>query len=124
MRSPRALRDLAKDAEAHGWKNTAVAANGRERPDGVKLRWEWLAPAVEELGLAFPFFIDWLDSPHPSESAGSLEEISLRHFAVGHPLAAELSQALADCGVNVETFASPTACFRVELDTPRGRIVL
>jgi hypothetical protein len=133
MRSPRPLRELAKMAESRGWKNAVIAANGRVRPDGVELKWEWLAPVVEPLGRAFPFFIDWLDSPHPAQFASPAPaptptpdagKIALRHFSVGHPEAAVLAKALQDSGSSVEVFQSPAIRFRVELDTPRGVISL
>ena len=65
LRSARPLSELASTFVALGWKNSVVASNGRTTPEGVRLRWQWLAPTVERFGLAFPFFIDWLDSPHP-----------------------------------------------------------
>jgi hypothetical protein len=92
----------------------------------VSLRWEWLAPVVEPFGRAFPFFIDWLDSPHPARSAAPQpqEALALRQFSVGHPHACELTQALTDCGVSVDTFESADICFRVDLDTPQGLVSL
>lgn len=127
LRSPRPLAQLANAAAAQGWKNSVVASNGRVRPDGVSLKWEWLAPVVEPFGRAFPFFIDWLDSPHPADSAAAAQPrdaVSLRRFSVGHPRAPELAQALSVCEVSIDTFESPQSGFRVDLETPRGRVSL
>jgi hypothetical protein len=127
LRSPRPLAQLASMAIAHGWKNAIVESNGRSRPDGIRLSWQWFAPVVEPFGAAFPFFIDWGDSPHPSEATPSKEKgsgVTLSHFAVGHPRAAELAKALAECGVRVDTYESPSTSFRVHLDTPRGSVSL
>lgn len=127
MRSPRPLAELATAAMARGWENAVVAGNGRIRPDGVSLRWEWLAPVLPQFGRAFPFFIDWLDSPHPSEFAAPLHSrdgLVLSHFSVGHPRASELTQALALCGVSIDTFESPVGKFRVDFQTPRGLVSL
>jgi hypothetical protein len=127
LRSPRRLADLAREAVAHGWTNANVQSNGRNRPDGVRLNWQWFAPVVEPFGPAFPFFIDWLDSPHPSEATPSPETgrgVTLRRFAVGHPQAAALTRALAGCGVGVDAYESPSAGFHVQLDTPRGSVSL
>src|SRR5579863_583920 len=88
LRSARPLSELASTFGALGWKNAVVASNGRTTPEGVRLRWQWLAPAAERFGLAFPFFIDWLDSPHPAESLDAAQAqpgILLQGFAVGHP---------------------------------------
>jgi hypothetical protein len=127
LRSPLALTDLARAATAQGWQHAGVQSNGRSRPDGVRLRWQWFAPIVEPFGPAFPFFIDWLDSPHPSESALPQEPgrgVTLARFRVGHPQAAALAQALAIMGVSVDTYHSPSTTFRVQLDTPRGPVAL
>lgn len=127
MRSPRPLSDLAALGQRHGWGDSVVAGNGRRTPDGAELRWQWIAPKVGSLGLAFPFFIDWLDSPHPAESLvnpRSEESIHLRRFSAGHPDAANLQKILMELGSPVEAFASDGPRFRVELDTPRGAVSL
>jgi hypothetical protein len=123
LRSPRPLSELASICTAFGWKNTGVASNGRITPEGVRLRWQWLAPAVERFGLAFPFFIDWLDSPHPAESLDPAQpgsEILLQRFAVGHPDAAELGRTLGEIGSAVDTYTADSVQFRMQLQTPLG----
>ena len=127
LRSPRPLAELAVIAARHGWGNAQLQSNGRRRPDGVQLRWRWLAPQVAQFGPAFPFFIDWLDSPHPAElpSAGDREPgATLFQFSVGHPHAPELARALAEFGCTIDTHEAPVAGFRVQLGTPRGHIRL
>jgi Glyoxalase-like domain len=127
LRSAHPLSQLASAATASGWKNAVVASNGRTTPEGVRLRWQWLAPAVERFGLAFPFFIDWLDSPHPTESLGSPQpesEILLQHFAVGHPDAADLQRTLGEVGSTIDTYSSVDVQFRLQLKTPRGTVSL
>jgi hypothetical protein len=115
--------------DGHGVRleDAVVASNGRTTPEGVRLRWQWLAPAVERFGLAFPFFIDWLDSPHPAESLEPSQpesEILLQHFAVGHPDAAELRRTLGEIGSTVDTYAADDVQFRLQLKTPRGPVSL
>jgi hypothetical protein len=127
LRSPRTLSELAPRFQALGWQNAVVASNGRTTPEGVRLHWQWLAPAAAQFGFAFPFFIDWLDSPHPAESLGLVQPesgISLQSFAVGHPAAAELRRALSEIGSTVETFAADDVQFRLQLQTPRGAVSL
>ncbi len=126
MRSARPLSELASIATASGWKNAVVARNGRITPEGVSLRWQWLAPQVERFGLAFPFFIDWLDSPHPGESLESQPDsaILLEQFAVGHPDAAGLARTLGEIGVAVDTYTAADVQFRLQLKTPRGTVSL
>lgn len=127
MRSPRPLGELAAIAARRGWANAQVQSNGRMRPDGVPLRWQWLAPVAAEFGPAFPFFIDWLDSPHPAEAPPAGEpgrELRLSQFSVGHPHAPDLARAVAEFGCPIDTHEAPDASFRVQLDTPRGLVRL
>jgi Glyoxalase-like domain len=127
MRSARPLAEVATAAAARGWERSVVLENGRVTPQGTQLRWRWLGPSVPRFGLGFPFFIDWLDSPHPAETllaAVPAAEVRLRRFAVGHPEAAALAELLQELGSPVATFEAESLQFRVELDTPRGPLVL
>jgi len=127
LRSPRPLSELASVFKAFGWQNAVVAGNGRTTPEGVRLRWQWLGPTVERFGLAFPFFIDWLDSAHPAEALGVAQpesEILLQRFAVGHPDATELQRTLAEIGSTIDTYAADDVQFRVQLQTPLGTVSL
>ncbi len=127
LRSPRPLAELATAFQALGWQNSVVASNGRTTPEGVQLRWQWLAPAAAPFGLAFPFFIDWLDSPHPGETLGLVQPqsgIFLLNFAVGHPQPAELRRTLEGIGSTVETFKADAVQLRLQLQTPRGAVSL
>jgi hypothetical protein len=127
LRSPRPLAELAAIAASHGWANAKVLCNGRTRPDGVELRWRWLAPAVAQFGFAFPFFIDWLDSPHPADPpVGGDRDAGARlaEFSVGHPQALDLARVVSEFGCRIDTHEATGAGFRVQLDTPRGRVRL
>lgn len=127
LRSPRPLSDLAALARDRGWSDAKVAANGRTTPDGVALHWQWLAPKVDGLDLAFPFFIDWLDSPHPADMlkrAGDSETLALQEFTVTHPEATRLQAILAEIGTPIDTARADSPGFQVLLETPRGRVAL
>jgi hypothetical protein len=132
MRSPLPLHELAPLAAAEGRSLGSVAANGRTTPDGVALSWQWLAPKQATFGRAFPFFIDWQNSPHPAESfaaaqpdaAHATSAIRLAHFAVGHPEAASLAALLTRLGSPIDTYVAPDLEFQLHLDTPRGTVTL
>lgn len=124
LRSARPLPELAQSAEGMGAPQAQVLNNGRVTPEGVKLQWQWVAPVFERFGLAFPFFIDWLDSPHPAAKVRTRGDIRLKHFAVGHPQADELQRILSQLGSPIETYAAPGCEFKVQLDTPRGTVSL
>jgi hypothetical protein len=121
MRSKWPLSEVASRAKARGWQNTEVAENGRKTPDGTVLRWQWLVPRAGAFGLALPFFIDWLDSVHPSQAQSAL---NLRSFAVGHPHSDELHRVLTELGSPIDTFQADAIQFRVMLDSPKGAIEL
>ena len=123
QRSARPLSDLAASARAHGFRDSVVAGNGRRTPEGVDLRWQWVAPKIDEFGLAFPFFIDWLDSPHPAEMLADTG-VSLREWVVQHPQAPRLSTLLAEFGSPTEAQTAERAAFRLVLETPRGPVSL
>jgi Glyoxalase-like domain len=123
QRSALSLSDLAAIAQAHGFKDSLVAGNGRRTPDGVDLRWQWVAPKVDGFGLAFPFFIDWLDSPHPAEMLADTG-VSLREWVVQHPQAPRLRRILAELGSPTEAQTAEHAAFRLVLETPRGTVSL
>ncbi len=123
LRSSRPLSELALIAEELGAPKAQVLDNGRVTPQGVRLKWRWVAPVFAQFGLAFPFFIDWLDSPHPA-SAQSPTPIRLEHFAVGHPQADELRQILTKLGAPIDTYTAAGIEFRLQLDTPLGIVSL
>jgi hypothetical protein len=124
LRSSRALSELAQIAEGMGAPPPPVLNNGRVTPEGVELRWQWVAPAFARFGLAFPFFIDWLDSPHPAAMEQTPGGIQLKRFAVGHPQAQELQRSLSEMGAPLETYTAVGCEFRVQLDTARGTVSL
>lgn len=123
LRSSRPLTEVVHIAVDLGAPPCEVLRNGRVSPEGVALRWQWVAPSFEGYGLAFPFFIDWLDSPHPA-TAAQTEGIELREFSVGHPRATELQRDLTRLGASVATHRAATTEFRVHLNTPRGIVQL
>jgi len=123
-RSSMPLAELAQAAEAMGGPTPKVLSNGRVTPEGVRLNWQWLAPTFGDFGLAFPFFIDWLDSPHPAATAQNPAHIELKEFSVGHPQAQELQQTLSKFGAPMNTYSAARIEFRLELDTPRGTVAL
>jgi hypothetical protein len=127
MRSVLPLAEVATMAESMGCSGSAVAGNGRTTPEGVRLRWQWVGPRLQKFDRAFPFFIDWLDSPHPAESfAAALPRagITLTRFAVGHPDATDLRRILGGVTTPIEVYDASELEFALELATPRGAVTL
>jgi hypothetical protein len=101
----------------------AVTARGpvpdsRRRPDGVELHWDLLLAEQARFGTAFPFFIDWRQSPHPAAYASG--GCRLRGFVVHHPAAAELREIFKAIALDVPVVESAQPAFALEVDTPKG----
>lgn len=61
-------------------------ATRRETPDGTLLQWELLFLGGHPFPGLVPFFIDWLDTPHPATAnpaAGEFTELIIRTPAAG-----------------------------------------
>jgi hypothetical protein len=50
--------------------------------------------------------------------------IQLQRFAVGHPNAIGLAQALGYFGASIPTYTAHDSCFELELSTPLGIVSL
>lgn len=95
----------------------------RTRPDGIDLAWQILFVENHSFGLALPFFIDWLDSPHPADSSPKgcqLFELMIHRHDDAEALG-ELIDALGFEGVHVEE--GPDS-IQALLNSPNGRVVL
>ena len=106
----------AKDA---GLAPSAILPTSRSLPSGERLSWELLGVGGHDHGGLVPFYIDWLEAPHPSESAPVVG--ALRRFALtldAKSPARALLDPLPD-GVSLDT-GSPAleVCF----DSPKGEI--
>ena len=89
------LPAVAESANAAGFKAGPIFPMSRARPDGRVLEWDLMPLAGHDLGGLVPFFIDWRDSPHPSESVpevGPLVSLVLR-LPEGNPLRGLLEPA-------------------------------
>lgn len=73
--------------------------SSRAQPDGTKIHWTLSHTTGSAFGLYLPFYIDWLDTKHPSVTVpGGLE---LLDFEVVHPQATELAALYETLGVGV-----------------------
>lgn len=93
----------------------------RQRPDGVELAWQILFITGHAFGLAMPFFINWLDSPHPAATAPP--GMSLQAFNVSHPAGERLAEFFRAVDLEVNCSVGEPA-MQAQLLTPRGRVLL
>jgi hypothetical protein len=122
MRSAVPLAGLAAREKADGRSPHGPYDLSRHRPDGSLLAWKLLDVDTAPFGYAVPFFIDWLDSPHPSLSAAG--GISLARFEIGYPQPEALKARLGALGVSVPVVQAQAFRFEAALRGPRGAFQL
>ena len=115
------LDRVAVKLEQAGLPHAGIIPMSRRLPTGRLVRWRLLVPAGHAYGPLAPFFIDWGDSPHPSEEAD--QGCRLAALALRHPEAWSLGPLLERLEVEVKVEAGP-AEISAELDTPRGKVRL
>lgn len=122
MRAPLPLAEIARKEVAAGRPPTGPYDYGRRRADGMLLAWKLLDLDPAPFGRALPFFIDWLDSEHPSLTA--TPGARLASFEIGHPDPRGLSNRLRELGADVPVHAAPELRFLAMLDCPKGKVGL
>ena len=109
-----------------------VSEGGRRTPSGGELRWRLIVLVGHGFGGHLPFFIDWLDSPHPAAGLapqGRLLALTLQHpDAVGlanllRALAWPLGQATAPDQL-VSVTPGDSAMISARLSVPAGEVEL
>ncbi|MDF2462141.1 MAG: hypothetical protein K0Q43_376 [Ramlibacter sp.] len=94
----------------------------RQRPDGEFLHWRLGFTEGSAFGDYLPYYIDWQDTPHPSETApGGLQ---LLEFEVIHPKADELRAIYRELGIAVPVRRALQPGMRALVACPAGQIVL
>lgn len=94
----------------------------RITPEGQTIRWRLMIPETNTYGLFAPFFIDWLDTPHPSTRLPA--DVEVLACEAGHPQAGRLSALWQGLGIDMPLRAADTPYMRVLLKTPRGEVAM
>jgi hypothetical protein len=63
------LESVAQRARDAGLTPGEIRRTSRAQPDGQMLEWELMGIVDHDLGGLMPFYIDWLDCPHPSTTS-------------------------------------------------------
>jgi hypothetical protein len=94
------LPAVAEQARALGFRPSEIRDMSRQQPDGIRLDWRLMGLGGHQQGGFVPFFIDWLDCPHPSQTTPVVGEAS---FSLRLP-SGPLTTLLVDVGgVAIET---------------------
>jgi hypothetical protein len=113
---------LKQRGEAAGLDVRGPASLERSVPGGDRLSWKLLFLSGHEFGPLVPFFIDWLESPHPSAvnpQGGRLERLE-----IVSPNARALGQLLSRLGAGVEVVEGDVPALRASVETKQGLITL
>ena len=115
------LFQIAEALNAGGLTTQGPVRTQRRTAEGDLLVWELLFPRAHTFGPCMPFFIDWLECPHPSRTApagGAFGALS-----VSSPSAGALHEHLAAIGLDLEVTDGASA-LAVSIRTGRGEVVL
>jgi len=116
------LEQAVEITRRHGWDPGTIAAMSRRRPDGELLRWRLTLRPMDPDVAAVPFFIDWLESEHPTASLPV--SVALTSLTASHPDPDRLGSLLAALGTAaVEVTAGPPSLVAA-LTTPNGPLAV
>ena len=116
------LDELLGKAAAAGVKLGAIHQGRRENPDGAALSWRFTDPYTVVADGLVPFFIDWGDSPHPSQRGA--EGVTLISLRAEHPDPAPVQRMLSQLELDLPVQAGPEVALIADLACPRGRVEL
>ena len=107
-------------AEAAGLSTLGPAAGSRETPDGVLLSWRGLYLVGHDQGDQVPFYIDWGETPHPSDT--SAQGLKLLSFHAVHPEPERLATIYRGMDMPVTVVAGEAPGFELRIGTPKGEL--
>ncbi|MBS0421060.1 MAG: VOC family protein [Proteobacteria bacterium] len=116
------LGPVATAIGAMGYTSQGPFPGSRQTPAGPLVHWKTLMTGGHPFAQAMPFFIDWLDTPHPqtTSAAGACLERLFLVSPEGNALAAVMQQL----GLDVRVRSGPATALVAEINTPRGILML
>lgn len=113
------LQRVADHATSVGLDSGIIRRTTRATPDGTLLEWELMGVSGHDLGGFVPFYIDWLECPHPSDTAPVVGELTL--FEVALPDGSDAKRLLDPAPAGV-TLVAGEPHLRVRFESPKGVI--
>ncbi len=113
------LQSVADHATNTGFDAGLIRRTSRAQPDGTLLEWELMGVSGHDLGGLVPFYIDWLECPHPSDTTPVVG--ALTRFEVTLP-ADHNAHRLLDPAPDGITLLTGEPCLRVDFESPEGPI--
>ncbi len=116
------LESLVDRADRAGSWLGSVHSGGRKQPDGSFLAWKVTDPFMPREGGIIPFFIDWGETPHPSETAPAGCELA--DLRAEHPDADRVRGLLDGLGLDLQVESGPAPALIATIRGPRGAVEL
>lgn len=116
------LEGLRSEALLKGVRLGEVRSGSRRRPDGVQLSWKFTDPSAVVADGIVPFFINWGDSPHPSQTAA--RGASLVGLRAEHPDALGVREMLRQLGLDLPVKQGNSPALIAIIEGLRGRVEL
>ncbi|HYB08321.1 MAG TPA: VOC family protein [Alphaproteobacteria bacterium] len=118
----RDLDRLLPKARLLGIRTSGVLTMSRKTVGGEVLRWNVLRLSRHGLGPVIPFFIDWLDSHHPS--MGNDAACDLNGLSISHPRTEEVLRIFDAFEIDAELNASGRISISARIACPKGQVTL
>ncbi|MEM9169232.1 MAG: VOC family protein [Pseudomonadota bacterium] len=116
------LGAVADVLAAQGLAHSGIIDGARTAADGARLTWKLLFPAPSAFGAVMPFFIDWLDTDHPSLSAPDVGV--LKDWMLKTPEAPALNALFNAFETALAAQQSARASLQAVVAAPSGEVVL
>lgn len=116
------LAALAERAAGLEITGRGPVATERQTPDGDLLKWELLFLGGHHFPGLVPFFIDWLETPHPATT--NPEAGQYRALEIRTPAAAELNAVFAGLGMSITAEEGTVEEITAIIDTDNGEVRL
>jgi hypothetical protein len=97
-------------------------AGSRRRPGGDMLAWRLTDPYVVVADGVVPFYIDWLDTPHPEADAPG--NVALTKLVAGHPEAITVRRHFDALALTIPVVSAPSPILTATLRTADGTVEL
>jgi hypothetical protein len=107
----------------NGKPNIGPVIMNRALPAGGVLTWRLLLLGADAFELGVPFYIQWEEGPHPSESSAA--GCTLKKFWVEHPNASALGKLYSALSIDVDVVpCSGAPRLNLSINTPKGEVTI
>ncbi|MEM9705209.1 MAG: VOC family protein [Pseudomonadota bacterium] len=114
------LSAVAEILEQNGLGHSGVIDGQRNAENGALLKWRVLFPEPSAFGALLPFFIDWQDTPHPSQSSPVIGSLKTLSFIT--PTMEKQKDLFSELGFSADIEHGNTAGLQATISTVNGDV--